>query len=114
MSNAARRLRSLQTHDPECSRTTHRLRHALAIAIHAIGNPQIAHDPDCDREIIQYLQPTPCKGSDQYGYRPCTTITWPEWATDDIFDRAYALACAVVTAQGEHNRKQAAEARRSR
>lgn len=80
-------------YDPECTRTTHRLQSA--------------------RRVLATLHCTPTKQHDdaahaQWGgcdYR-CTE-TWPEWASDDLFNFAWQVANEAITRCGQFNQRAA-------
>lgn len=99
--------------DPECHRTTYRLRKTLAI-LHAMGiEPTFAeHAETCMKSPAQrgnrchnWLYYCDCHvGNDP---RP----TWPEWATDEMFNMAASAASAAQTARGEWHQRQINERR---
>jgi hypothetical protein len=112
--NGGRRLKRGDSYDIECGRTTHRLR----LGQHILSSLGVeAKWPEHDEKCI--LNPknswNRCSG---WSYRcQCSVGTdpqpsWPEWATDEMFDLAYRLADEVQTERGSYNRSQAYESKR--
>jgi hypothetical protein len=87
------------THDPECSLTTHRLRIARGI-LRGMG---IEGTVEHGGNFVQgpYAKHVCCD--------KCKTI-WPSWVTDEIFNLAYRLADEVQTERGMAHRAAAAKA----
>lgn len=105
--NGGRLLARGDTFDPECSRTTHRLRVALSI-LRGLGiTPTHEHEPDCRRHPDNLLRVC-------HGYREGVCCScgrdykgseWPEYATGAIFDLAYKLADEYQTERGAYHQR---------
>lgn len=103
--------------DPECWRTTHRLRVAKSI-LHGQGIvaewPE--HTDECGRHprnlfnvVHSYRNGVICTcGRDQRG------PNWPKWVTGAMFDTAYRLAAEIQTERGAYNRREAYNAKQAR
>lgn len=108
MTTGGRYLKRGDTFDPECHRTTYRL--GLARRLLAVDGiaPEWEHS---DREGLVgtgLLQRTGHVCDDR-----CRAV-WPEYVTDEVFDRAYALADALQSARGAHAQREINAMRRSR
>lgn len=85
------------TFDPECGRTTNRLRVARGIL--------------ADLNIEPTYEPHHAKCWQGFGFVDChadckhsNVPTWPDWVTAEMFDLAGRLADRVQTARGQANR----------
>lgn len=108
MTNGGRLLRRGDTFDPECWRTTHRLRAGQSILAQAGVEHTWEHS---DRKGVVGTGLLMREGhvcDDR-----CKAV-WPEWATDEMFDLAYRLADEIQTERGSWNRREAWKAKEER
>jgi hypothetical protein len=91
MTTGASHLKRGDTFDPECGRTTHRLR--LGQHILAAAGIESAHVHGEHRENFRGC------------YSGCRNV-WPEWVTDEMFESAWSLADKVQTERGRHARRE--------
>jgi hypothetical protein len=95
MSSIYARMIKSGDHGEGCeARAVTRLRTARSVLVGLVGEPEIAHH--------DHAFPAKKDGSHECDSR-CRPV-WPEWVTDEMFERAVTLACDVVTRRGEYNR----------
>jgi hypothetical protein len=104
MTNGGRLLKRGDTYDIECWRTSHRLSVGMSILRNLGFTPTWPdHSEDC------MLHPknayNRCWGFNYMCLGDCPRRlnpppTWPEGASDEVFDKAYELACAVQDERG--------------
>lgn len=99
--------------DPECGKTTHRLRLAQSILRDAGVESTVAEHADkCMLSPAQrYNRVFGYSYNCSCGIGVDPTPTWPEWATGEMFDLAYRLADEIQTERGAHNQREAQLAR---
>jgi hypothetical protein len=95
LSTGARYLKRGDTFDPEDFRMTHRLRVAGQILSGLGITPEWEHGGSFTNELGKHVCCDKCKAS------------WPEWVTDEVFNRAFALANEVQTERGAFNQRAA-------
>lgn len=88
--NGGRLVHRGDTFDPECARTSYRLRMAHGI-LASMGIKPIWHHSDCER--VEHGRP---RHACDYRCR----CEWPEWVPGETFDLAYRLANVTKTAAG--------------
>lgn len=98
--NGGRLLKRGDTFDPECPRTSHRLK--LALRILAVDNivPEWDHSQNIGIIGTGLLQ----RDGHVCDYR-CKAV-WPEYATGTMFDLAYQLANEFQTERGRYHQRQ--------
>jgi len=118
MTNGGRLLKRGDTYDIECWRTSHRLRVGQSI-LRGLGLEPTwpEHAEDCmnhpnNRFNRIHGYSYPCLGDCPHRLDP--PATWPEWATDEMFDLAYRLADETQTERGNWHQRQINEERRER
>lgn len=96
------------TRDPECHRTSHRLRVAQAILADLGIEATWQHGPRVGLvgTGLMAREGHLCDGR-------CVAV-WPEWVTGETFDVAYRLADETQAARGAWHQRQINEARRVR
>jgi hypothetical protein len=102
MTAGAYSLKRGDTHDPECSLTTHRLRVARGILSGMGIEATVEHGGNFTQG--PYGKHACCD--------KCKTV-WPEWVTDEVFNLAYKLADEVQTQRGRHHQREINAARRA-
>ena len=105
MTNGARMLKRGDHFDPDCWRTSHRLSVGMNILRNLGFTPEFAeHSDKCIRSEknrarrvfgFNYMCDDP-----NCPVRRNPPPIWPEDCTDEVFEKAYALACAVQDARG--------------
>jgi hypothetical protein len=98
-----------RTYDYEDSLVTYRLHTALKVleAIEVV--PTITHGTRTYYDWSSHRDKHWCALSGS-GFSDCT-ISWPEWATGEMFDEAYRLASNAHRERGHYNRTKAYAAR---
>ncbi len=102
--NGGRLLKRGDYHDPECWRTTHRLRVGQGI-LRSLGIEQTWTHSDS-----QYADFGRMRHSCDYRCK----CEWPAWVTGETFDLAFRLADETQTKRGEYERAAARAAKRER
>ena len=87
-----------RTYDYEDSRTTERMHRTIALLGEAGITRTVTHNGS-----LTWDWATSRDRHDCTVYPPCK-VTWPEWATDEMFDLAATLADTALSARGLHNR----------
>jgi len=104
VTNGGYMLKRGDTYDIECARTSYRLRVGQGI-LKAAGLTQTWHHSD-----NQHVEFGRAKHACDYKCR----CEWDAWATDEMFDRAYALADDVQTERGRYHQAQINQERMER
>lgn len=126
LSTIASQVKKGWTHDPECGRTTHRIRVARQLLAEVGIEPTIQHRAESKdgmfrRGACRKNPDSPSFGRSHFSLGfdiegcdyNCITV-WPSWVTDDMFESAARAADAIQTLRGTVGQAQINLARASR
>lgn len=113
MNGFAALVKAGRTYDIEDPRTTHRMHKTLQVLASLGIEPTITHGT---RTYYDWAMRGSLNAEKHWcslngsGFNDCH-ISWPEWATDDIFDKAWELASLSISEFGTYNRTRAYDSR---